>query len=501
VTGLDTAPHVATPDLATAPGPDRAAAPGPDLGTGRGPGQAAVPGLGNGTSAPAARGAIPCSSYWGQHTPHWLPRAYQRHWPSPVCGYTPRQLRGAYGVTSSGMTGRGQTVAIIDAYDSPTIAGDAARYARRTGDPVLRPGQFIRYRTGPFTLAGSARCGRPADWYGEQTLDVETLHGLAPSAGLRYVAARSCRQPDLLNAMAFVVNRHLASIVSDSYGWGAADYQLQAAANAVFQLAAVQGIGFFFSSGDHGYLAGNPGRIQVQFPAASPWVTAVGGTSLAVGRSGGYEWESAWGTTADKLVATPRGSAWQYPPPGRFSLGPAFGGGGGGVSTVYPQPFYQRGVVPLRLARQLPTGRPAARPMRVVPDLSADADPYTGIAIGRSVLVHGRYVFVMSSIGGTSQACPTIAGIEAGAQQRAGGPLGFADPAIYARYGTPAFRDVTGHPLGRAHPSAVGQGAAGTFLIALDIDGAGPLALPATRGYDDATGVGTPARYIQSFGR
>jgi subtilase family serine protease len=548
VTGLDTAPHVATPDLAgTDPAPggtgSGASEPAPGSG-GAGPGaRQAAPGSGGagnggagsggagnggagsggagnggagsggagsggagsggagpGATATASRSAH-CSSYWGQNTPQWIPRAYRRHWPTSICGYYPRQLRGAYGVTSSGMTGRGQTVAIIDAYDSPTIVGDAARYARRTGDPGFRPGQFIRYQAGPFTLAGVRKCGAPTSWYGEQTLDVEALHGLAPSADVRYVGARSCRQQDMLNAMAFVVNRHLASIVSDSYGWGESDYELQAAVNAVFQLGAAQGIGFFFSSGDHGYLAGNPTRIGVQFPASSPWITSVGGTSLAAGQSGRYEWESAWGTVLDILVATPKGAAWQYPPPGRFRPPPIFGGGGGGVSTTYPQPYYQRGVVPVGLATKLPSGRRSTRPMRVVPDVSADADPYTGIAVGQSTLVHGHYVFVMGSVGGTSQACPTIAGIQASAQQAAGGPLGFAAPAIYDRYGTSAFHDVIGYPLGRAFPSVVGQSRQFTFLLGLNIDGVGPIALPATRGYDDATGVGTPAAYIQSFAR
>ena len=136
--------------------------------------------------------------------------------------------------------------------------------------------------------------------------------------------------------------------------------------------------------------------------------------------------------------------------------------------------------------------------MRVVPDVSADADSWTGLALGISTRLHGRYVFQMTSVGGTSLACPTIAAIEAGAQQAAGGPLGFADPAIYARYGT-AFHDVTDHPLGLAHPSVTLVQGPAALLVALNIDGAGPLALRAGPGYDDATGVGTPARYIRSF--
>ena len=427
-----------------------------------------------------------------------MPPAYGRHWPLAICGYVPQQLRHAYGVTSSGMTGRGQTVAIVDAYDSHTIRGDARHYAKLTGDPVLRPGQFRQYRTGSLTLAGACECGGPARSHSEQTLDFEALHGLATAARIRYVAARSCRQQDLMSALAFIVNRHLASIVSDSWGWGASDFLLQPVANSIFRLGTAEGIGFFFSAGDSGYYTQS--GIQVEFPASSPWDTSVGGTSLAIGLRGQYRWETSWGTVLDQLVRTRNGARWQDAPPGRFTAG-FKRGGGGGVSTVYPQPFYQRGTVPLSLATKLPKGPRSPAPMRVVPDVSADASPATGLVIGLSILRHGTYLFTDTSVGGTSLACPTMAAIEADAQEAAGGPLGFADPAIYARYQTPAFHDVTDHPLGMAHPSVVAEGSQGTFLEALNIDGAGRGALRAVRGYDDATGVGSPRRYIQSFRR
>ena len=268
-------------------------------------------------------------------------------------------------------------------------------------------------------------------------------------------------------------------------------------ANSIFRLGIAEGIGFFFSAGDSGYYTSS--GIQAEFPTSSPWVTSVGGTSLAIGRRGQYRWESSWGTVLDKLVRTRKGRHWQYAPPGPFA---GFqGGGGGGVSTVYPQPFYQRGTVPLSLATKLPQGTRSRAPMRVVPDVSADANPSTGLVIGLSTLRHGKYRFATTSVGGTSLACPTMAAIEADAHQAAGGPLGFADPAIYARYRTSAFRDVTDHPLGMAHPSVVSEGSQGTFLEALNIDGEGRGTLRAVRGYDGATGVGSPRRYIESFVR
>jgi len=119
------------------------------------------------------------------------------------------------------------------------------------------------------------------------------------------------------------------------------------------------------------------------------------------------------------------------------------------------------------------------------------------------------YAFSLTRIGGTSVACPTFAGIEADAQQAAGQAIGFANPAIYQRYGTRAFRDVTDHPFGPkvqlyevrnnyTDPDTK-TGPLLTYLRALGIDGEGAAALPAVKGYDDATGVGSPDYYIQSF--
>ena len=118
------------------------------------------------------------------------------------------------------------------------------------------------------------------------------------------------------------------------------------------------------------------------------------------------------------------------------------------------------------------------------------------------------YAFSLSRIGGTSVSCPTFAGIEADGQQAASHPLGFANPAIYERYGTGAYRDVTDHPFGPGYlaevrnnctNTATKEGPLVTYLRTPGIDGESAAALPAVRGYDDATGVGSPSNYIQSF--
>jgi subtilase family serine protease len=148
--------------------------------------------------------------------------------------------------------------------------------------------------------------------------------------------------------------------------------------------------------------------------------------------------------------------------------------------------------------------------MREVPDVSALADPSTGMLVGQTTLQpnNKNYAFSLSRIGGTSVSCPTFAGIEADAQQAAGYPLGFANPVIYLEYGTSAFHDVTDTPLGPEHLAQVRnnyahpyvkKGPLITYLRTLGIDGEGKADLPATKGYDDATGVGSPYLYIESF--
>ena len=148
-------PAALAPAVLGVSGLNNAAGPGaPDGGPGGGPGprdHRTAPAAAGAAAAPAARpqqgrppyvGLSPCSAYWGQRTPAGLPPAYGHASPLPVCGYAPRQLRGAYGVPGTGLTGRGATVAVVDAYGSATIAGDVNSFARFNGIPQFAPGQF-----------------------------------------------------------------------------------------------------------------------------------------------------------------------------------------------------------------------------------------------------------------------------------------------------------------------------------------------------------------------
>src|SRR3984957_15427684 len=184
--------------------------------------------------------AKPCSTYYGQKTATNKPKAYGKFQPWTNCGYTPSQVRGAYGVTKSGMTGKGQTVAIVDAYASPTIKSDANQFASHVGDQPFAAGQFKQYKAGPYTLAGANQCDA-AGWYGEETLDVESVHGMAPDANVHYVAAGSCQDSDLANADALIVDNGLASIVSNSYGEPASYSTINATWDLIFQLGALKG--------------------------------------------------------------------------------------------------------------------------------------------------------------------------------------------------------------------------------------------------------------------
>lgn len=436
--------------------------------------------------------AGPFSSYYGSKTATTLPKAYGTKIPYAVKGYTGKQLRAAYGAGRA--TGKGVTVAITDAYASPTIAADAATYAAKHGDAAYRGGQLSQVLPTQYTR--TEECGA-AGWYGEETLDVEAVHAVAPASNIVYVGAESCYDDDLLDSLGKIVDGHLADIVSNSWGDIEANQtpDLAAAYDQVFQLGAIEGIGFYFSSGDNGDEVANTGTKQVDTPANSAWVTAVGGTSLAVGKGDTYKWETGWGTL--RATLSDDGKSWTDFP------GAYTSGAGGGTSATVKQPFYQRGVVPSTLAKA--NGKQA---MRTVPDISAIADPNTGFLVGQSqTFPDGTQKYDEYRIGGTSLASPVIAGIQALAQQQRGGhPIGFANPAIYDRYGSKLYHDVTDRPTGRdlavARVDFVNAFDASEGLLTSVRSLGKDSSLKAVRGYDDVTGVGSPAPgYVTSYRR
>ncbi|MEU1176377.1 S53 family peptidase [Streptomyces sp. NPDC005820] len=432
----------------------------------------------------------PFSSYYGSNTASTLPDAYGTKIPYAVEGYTGKQLRSAYG--AGGYTGKGVRIAITDAYASPTIAFDAATYAKKHGDAAWKTGQLTQVL--PKNYTKTEECSA-AGWYGEETLDVEAVHAVAPAANVTYVGAASCYDDDLLDSLSKIVDNHLADIVSNSWGDIEANQtpDLAAAYDQVFQFGAVEGIGFYFSSGDNGDEVANTGTKQVDTPANSAWVTAVGGTSLAVGKGDNYLWETGWGT--EKAALSADGKSWTNFP-GAFTSG-----AGGGTSKTVAEPYYQKGVVPNALA----TANNAAG-NRVVPDISAIADPNTGFKVGQTqTFPDGSAQYSEYRIGGTSLAAPVIAAVQALAQEARGGKaIGFANPSIYSKYGSRVYHDVTDDPTGSGLAVARvdfanGYDAADGLLTSVRSLGK-DSSLSAVKGYDDVTGVGTPANgYVDSY--
>jgi subtilase family serine protease len=493
VTGLDTAAAIMKPALAAGA-------------------RAAATAASQAASPPAAfYTAGPCSAYYGQRLATSKPKAYGTHVPWALCGYTPQQLRSAYGLSSSTSTGRGVTVAIVDAYASPTMPADADAYARAVRFPALSASQFRQEVPGSYDY--QSQCDQ-SSWFEEESLDVEAVHTMAPGANIEYVGARDCTFGPLLDALASIVDNHLANVVSDS--WTGAEQGLTSASTSpfdqVFEQGAAEGIGFNFAAGDCGY--NDPSTpcggselssgISANFPTTSTWVTAVGGTSLAIGRLGGYKFETSWGD----MVVPQHQRSWKRPPAGSYPGDYSFGGGGG-TSELYQQPSWQAGVVPDTLATRLPSGRTSATPMREVPDVALDADPATGFLVGETFRLRGgKTGFMLSRIGGTSLSSPLFTGMEADAAQEAGtGQLGFVNPALYQLASTGAYHDVTDSPLGSGTHIALarnewadnstGTGGLRTSLYTLGIDGERAAALHATAGYDDATGLGSPTgRFI-----
>jgi subtilase family serine protease len=443
------------------------------------------------------RNARPCSLSYGQITARYqanfktpLPKFQGSYRPYAVCGYVPRQFRGAYGIKGSGLDGKGVTVAVTDAYASPTILKDANTYATRHGDPAFAGGQFEQTKLGSFK--GQKVCD-PSDWYGEETLDIEAVHGMARASKVHYYASRSCSDGDFLDTIARVVDDNEASIVTNSWGGFSSHASSGSirACQSVFKQGAVQGIGFFFSSGDSGDEVASSffgkffGKSQTNYPASDPYVTAVGGTSLAVGRRDDYLWEAGWGT--NKFELSESGDSWQ-------PLGFLYGAGGG-FSTLFNRPAYQQGVVA--------AGSPAGR---AVPDVGLDADPTTGMLVGETQTFPAGVYYDEYRSGGTSLASPLMAGVQALRTQVKGHRLGFANPLIYdlARSGGEGFTDITS-----AHDSAANVRSDyandvnpkdGILYSVRTFDD--DSSLHTNSGWDDVTGVGSPnAAYFEAAER
>ena len=474
---------------------------------------------------PGFRNASPCSSFYAQQLDETDP-VFGGGFPAPlpyaVCGYTPPQLQSAYGLTSqigSGIDGKGVKVAIVDAYVSPTLQADAERYSQlNQPGAVLTGAQFSESLSKSFNYAELCEA---SGWSGEQTLDVEAVHAIAPGATILYVGAKNCLN-GLFKSVQEVIDGHKAEIITDSWGDNGGDLldaaNVRKAFDNILKMAAGTGIGVQFSSGDEGDQFANLGMTVADYPPSSPYVTAVGGTSLQVGENGSRIGELGW-STSKSVLCTQRLVELEYPgcKKGKINKylpkapGAYLYGSGGGTSYEYPEPKYQEGVVPQILAER--NSKITGILNRVEPDISMVADPTTGMLIGETQEFPDGTYYDQYRIGGTSLSSPLFAGVMALADQAAGGALGFANQALYelARTGAPgAFFDIV-PPVGKQadvrkdYVDGV-DSKEGTITSVRTLDYQGleafcsgtenctiqNVAISTAPGFDSMTGIGTP---------
>jgi subtilase family serine protease len=431
------------------------------------------------TPAPPAGfvNARPCSAYYGQIDATYqqdyktkLPKLNGKTLAYAPCGYTGPQFRAAY-EGGSDLTGAGVTVATTLWFASPTIASDVSTYATNHGDGSYAKGQFTQAAHPAFNY--DPACD-PSGVSGEEALDIEAIHAMAPAANIRYYAAKDCYDTSLVDALAKTVKEDKAQIVSSS--WGGAEEGESAGSVAayeqVFQQGALEGISFLFSSGDNGDEVATTGLKQSDYPTSDPYVTSVGGTATAIGASGEIDWQTGWGTDKYSLSST---NTWT---PNGYLYG-----AGGGYSTLNNRPSYQNGVVP--------ANGPAGR---AVPDVAMDADPTTGMLVGLTQAFPDGNHYGEYRIGGTSLASPLFAGMTALTLQNAGSSVGLLNPTIYADAST-AFTDIKGNPptTGAVRIDyANSLDASGGYLYSVRTFNQ-DASLATAKGWDPVTGVGVPS--------
>jgi subtilase family serine protease len=368
--------------------------------------------------------------------------------------YTPRQLETAYGVTpllNQGTDGRGRTVVLPELAVQP---GAAPAVSDVRQDLELFDTTFGLPAADVQVDAGLADTGTPWLANQEEVQDVEIVHAIAPGAALRIVLLPSTALSSTATATAGLTAalwRGMAEgdVISVSAGWG--EHCLTSAEVAsmhqALRAAAARGVTVVAASGDTGAVSrpclGSTGPWdpvkEVNMPAADPFVLAAGGTTLTADHQSGTHISE----TAFSDPAASRGS-------------------GGGFSTLFPRPAYQDGV-------------PGAGTARAVPDVAADADAVTGMAVvvddgnGQSTVFGGE---------GTSASAPLWAGVVALADQCAGRDLGLVDPAIYAIGSGPAYRFAF-------HDVTTGTNTVVISSVTIPGYAAGP-------GWDPVTGWGSP---------
>jgi subtilase family serine protease len=346
-------------------------------------------------------------------------------------GYTPAQIDAAYGFNSisfdtNAVAGKGvnQTIAIIDAYADPNIASDLATFDSTFGVAALDGS----VKHGTFSVVKmSSNESTDTGWAMEESLDVEWAHAIAPKANIVLVEAKSASLSDLLSAVNYAKSLSSVSVISMS--WGGSEFSTETQFDSIFTTPASHTpITYVASAGDSG--------AGVEWPAASPNVLSVGGSSLQLATNGSVISDTGW----------------DY--------------GSGGISAYELKPSYQ-------------SGDTLSSKYRTVPDVSYNADPNYGYAIYDSEGYGNQSGWF--EVGGTSAGAPQWAALVSIADQnRSYANLPTLNgatqtlPMVYAATGN-AFKDITK-------------------------TNSGGTAYAASKGYDLVSGIGDPhaATVIQS---
>jgi len=284
-------------------------------------------------------------------------------------GYSPSQIRAAYGLPSSG--GNGTTIAIIDAYNTSSIWNDLTVFSTNFSLPLPTASNFEIYNM-------STNIGTNSKWAEETCLDVEWAHAIAPDAKILLVQAIDNSGNNLLSAVDYARNR--TDVVAISMSWGINEVSWETSYDSFFTSS--YGAVFFAASGDNG--------SGVIWPASSPNVVAVGGTTLNLNSDGTVISETGWT------------------------------GSGGGMSAYEPRPDYQ-------------TSFGLTTVNRTVPDVSYNADPSTGVP------VYCNSHWLSGKMGGTSAGAPQWAAIHALGLSATNTNLYQKAKLAYSSY----FRDIT----------------------------------------------------------
>jgi subtilase family serine protease len=380
--------------------------------------------------------------------------------------YTPEQIQVAYGIRpllKRGIDGRGETVVLPELAETqlqPPVVSDLRQDMSRFDRLFDLPAAHLKVLT---SLASSA-----SPWLanGEEALDAENVHAVAPDAAITVVLVKPTSLDNPANAIAAAVAAvrigvRSGGVISISAAGQTGGEHCDTSTevdrlNSALEAAAARHVTVIAASGDIGAV-GEPCQVikgltggafppvkEVNLPAADPLVLATGGTSLnASHATGTYISETGWGL--------PFGSP-----------GTQFQASGGGFSRSFARPDYQDGV-------------PGIAATRGVPDVSADASPHTGMAL---VISDGGDRYTVRNSGGTSASAPVWAGLIALADQYAGHRLGFVNPAIYRIGRSPAhreaFHDITAGDNTPAFPGHTIRG------------------YTAAPGWDPVTGWGSP---------